>query len=425
MVLRAGRCAGRCTRACVPCVVWHRYELALNTFYDGFTQLFNLACAVDTPDVLNTKWPRRVDEISNEWLSALMGRTVTKHTKKLLEDGALSDACIVSLTFDAGDARAGRGVDSVVLKYAKANDASRLAAVNAGSYEKECHAYDSVKDILGLKTPDCYGVFREEGSYEWFCICMENLALDNEELDQTKGISVEEQRELVHIIANFNGKHYKNPEIMTQPWVFPKDDDKYLPFFAPYFDAFAADPSSYDGLQAAFDRAPERKMSLTNHDDPYLIAITKFMQGPKGVATANKLYEIWATRPMTLLHGDTRSNNIFKSKTDGSYTFIDWQMIGAGPPGIELVQLMSASMAGTVGNLPNYAEIPKLVEEYYEVLIAAAPELATDGYTLDLCKQDFSLALVPLYFGCCCAIGPMFFELPLDNGLWPFLEVSS
>jgi len=84
---------------------------------------------------------------------------------------------------------------------------------------------------------------------------------------------------------------------------------------------------------------------------------------------------------------------------------------------------MSASMAGTAGNVPLYQQTPKLVEEYYATLIAAAPALAADGYTLDLCQQDFSLALVPLYFGCCCAIGPMFFELPLDNGLWPFLEV--
>ena len=56
-----------------------------------------------------------------------------------------------------------------------------------------------------------------------------------------------------------------------------------------------------------------------------------FMEGPKGTATMQKVYENWSTRPMTLLHGDARADNIFKSKEGDGFTIIDWQMITAGP----------------------------------------------------------------------------------------------
>ena len=47
----------------------------------------------------------------------------------------------------------------------------------------------------------------------------------------------------------------------------------------------------------------------------------------------------------TLTHGDLRSDNLFRSKTPGlSLTFIDWQTLKVGPIGVELAQMMSASM---------------------------------------------------------------------------------
>ena len=53
-----------------------------------------------------------------------MGRTVTGYDQVILGAGVLSDACILTLQYDAADSRTARA-SSVVLKYAKANDGGR------------------------------------------------------------------------------------------------------------------------------------------------------------------------------------------------------------------------------------------------------------------------------------------------------------
>ena len=58
--------------------------------------------------------------------------------------------------------------------------------------------------------------------------------------------------------------------------------------------------------------------------------LSAFHRRPKGQATIQKVYENWSARPMTLLHGDARADNIFKAKEGGAFTIIDWEMITAG-----------------------------------------------------------------------------------------------
>ena len=77
---------------------------------------------------------------------------------------------------------------------------------------------------------------------------------------------------------------------------------------------------------------------------------------------------------MTLLHGDCRADNIFKAKADGAFTFIDWQMITAGPIGCELLQLASASMSDPA----DYKKMNTLVEHYYDVVMSGAPDMKAD-----------------------------------------------
>jgi aminoglycoside phosphotransferase (APT) family kinase protein len=49
----------------------------------------------------------------------------------------------------------------------------------------------------------------------------------------------------------------------------------------------------------------------------------------KGMAIAN-------TRPMTIIHGDLNSGNVWKSKAhDGSLLLADWQIARMAPPGAD------------------------------------------------------------------------------------------
>jgi ApbE superfamily uncharacterized protein (UPF0280 family) len=67
--------------------------------------------APDAETIVATQWPRAADAITNEWLSALLGGTVTAFEVKTVTSGAMSDMCIVTPTYTGAP-----GKPSVVLK---------------------------------------------------------------------------------------------------------------------------------------------------------------------------------------------------------------------------------------------------------------------------------------------------------------------
>ena len=255
-----------------------------------------------------------------------------------------------------------------------------------------------------------------EAPNEWFCIAMENLCIENDVCDQIAGMSYEDQFNLITDVANFNGSNFHNKQLLDMDWIAPADKNSYKPWFGAWFDAYS--PAVFAQALVHIKRHDSvRVISCTNNEDPNIMKMIKFMESPKGIRTINKIYDVWATRPMTLLHGDTRADNIFKSKADGKFTIIDWQMICAGPIGCELLQLCSASMKDHA----DYTKIHSLVEHYYATVMAAAPDMAAD-YPLQTVKDDFAASCVMLYFGGMSTLGAMFETLELDNPLWSLIE---
>ena len=77
----------------------------------------------------------------------------------------------------------------------------------------------------------------------------------------------------------------------------------------------------------------------------YMISLTAYVVENREHIVST-LYEILASRTMTLVHGDMRSDNIFKKKGALEFCYIDWQGVSMGSPSIDMLQLMSASMTG-------------------------------------------------------------------------------
>ena len=83
-------------------------------------------------------------------------------------------------------------------------------------------------------------------------------------------------------------------------------------------------------------------------DWPDVAALTALLCGPRSDAILDHIYDGLSARPRTLLHGDMRADNVFRTTGagpgDAELTFIDWQVIHAGPPGPEFTQAWMHSL---------------------------------------------------------------------------------
>ena len=162
---------------------------------------------------LLANYPKRLEDVTIEWLSTLLHSKVSKGEVKVkLEAGVTGDAgmlcavhqfCFISRTvvvhacmahgvtaiFGLDYDKGSSGPASIVLKYAKSLPASRALAQDANMYEKETFFYMNLHSLVApvLPIPYVVDVFIDpEKPKEFFCIAMENLSVDYEAMDQIK-----------------------------------------------------------------------------------------------------------------------------------------------------------------------------------------------------------------------------------------------
>lgn len=136
--------------------------------------------------------------------------------------------------------------------------------------------------------------------------------------------------------------------------------------------------------------------------NPAFAELMQTMVGEKGDAIIAEIYRMLATRPSTLIHGDMRSDNLFRSKArnaDGKfdYKIVDWQAVAYGPAGVEFVELL----CGAFADVNDYDRLDELLGVYYTELTSKCPQAS--AYTTEMLKEDFALVTV-LWF---CALMPV------------------
>ena len=114
--------------------------------------------------------------------------------------------------------------------------------------------------------------------------------------------------------------------------------------------------------------------------------------GPSCNGIHDRIYDIFSSRPKTLLHGDMRADNIFRTVSAdranadaAQLTFVDWQVIHAGPPGAEFTQAWMHSLEPEVRRKDR-----ALLRDYHDRLVALNPAAAS--YTYEMLLDDYTLA---------------------------------
>ena len=332
-------------------------------------------------------FPTTAKEITNEWLSGVLGKPVTGFTTTFLEGGVLADAFKLQHITYAGDG--GAGPESVVVKVPNAVQELREMAIGSGAYAKEANFYSNLASEVPLRAPTTYAVFTDgSDACGSFIIVMEDLTAHSKVFDQVDDPpGVEYARKVALAAAEMHAKFWQS-EALSLPWVGGAGE-RYV--------------FSLDGLARTMSQtyAPFRELwsqmygydLFASQPDGRVEELFGLLSGPKAHGILDRIYDILSTRPKTLLHGDMRADNIFRtdprlgrSAEESTLTFIDWQVLHAGPPGVEFTQAWFNSLEPDVR-----AHDREILREYHARLVALQPAAA--AYTFDMLIEDYALGM--------------------------------
>ena len=133
---------------------------------------------------------------------------------------------------------------------------------------------------------------------------------------------------------------------------------------------------------------------------PEIGGVIKVMTGNCRLKIREVFRKNLSSRPQTLLHGELCPENIFQGKSDRrAFVFSDFQMLHAGPPAIDLVQLLSTNLS----NVDEYTDIDSYVERYYSMLLRHAAQNGhadvVTKYTSEMLMEDIRIGFVLVFLG--------------------------
>jgi len=329
-------------------------------------------------------FPRKLDDVTNDWLSVVLGARVTGYRTEILEGSNLSDTYRLHAITYGGDRR---GPPSVFLKVAHHAKEIRDIAVAGNLYTKEVTFLTELAARVPLRTPEVYGCFTDGSpTTEFFVIVMEDLTTHSKVFDQVDDPPDEAfARRIADEAASLHAAFWES-DVTRLPWV-GREDGRYLPPLH----------SVSSGVRHAWPvfRDLWRQMygvDFLAPDDAPLEELAALLCGPTSQGIHERIYDILSSRPKTLLHGDLRADNIFRTYpaanttvANTTLTYIDFQLVHAGPPGPELTEMWVHSLEPEVRRRDT-----DMLRQYRETLVSLNPDAA--AYTYDMLLEDYALA---------------------------------
>jgi aminoglycoside phosphotransferase (APT) family kinase protein len=178
---------------------------------------------------------------------------------------------------------------------------------------------------------------------------------------------------------------WQRPELDEMDWLPVPNAPQYV----------AAVPNIYRAglpvLEAEWgDRVPPSAIDVARSVDP------KF----------EELLHRTAGGPMTLIHGDTRLDNIFYSTTDDSVAFIDFQLALRGRAAADIAYLIGTSVPHDLAR-DNWEQ---LLRRWHDAVV----DLGVDGYSFDDAITQYREAALYYLSGAMSLIGT--FDAGNDRG---------
>lgn len=245
-------------------------------------------------------FPRRLAEVSLQWLSEVLGMDVASFESSDIGagKGMMGDIFRLELTGAAGEQLV------VVAKFSADREELRIAAKRAGVFEREVNFYRHIAPTLKCRIPRCYGSWFDPDTAQ-FVILMESIDVDPS-VNQIKGMSFEQARTVVGELAAL---HIPSSEVV-----------QFRELIMP-----ASSEARRTNQRLFVGSGWERLRKLV--PEHLRVALSPGEMADRLVAAIDVL----AAQTYFLLHGDARPDNLLFSKSSGEVVLVDWQGLMFGP----------------------------------------------------------------------------------------------
>ncbi|HTK17073.1 MAG TPA: phosphotransferase [Acidimicrobiia bacterium] len=286
--------------------------------------------------------PRTVDDLTPEWCSDALGRTITKVTPTPLGVGVGLIGQLFRLELDGPD-----GARTVVAKMAAPTPEGRFVATVLNMYGREASFYEQLSARTAIGHPMCFHSEHDPQTQD-AVLLLEDVSPRGRVLDQLKGCSVKEARPAIRTLANLHASFWDDSTLDDAGWLLRLADDPY-----PGAVGFAYE-TAWPRVQEFF---PEQMTP----------AVQAF--GDRYASQIPALFGKLSEPPLVLAHGDWRLDNLFFTADD--VIAVDWQLIdrSVGPRDLAYFATQSANVPDRAG--------------YEELFATYIGDLAARGVTPD------------------------------------------
>jgi hypothetical protein len=246
--------------------------------------------------------PKSIDDITAEWLSHALGRSITAVTAEPIGVGVGLVGQLFRLQLE------GRGAPStMVAKLAAATEEDRFVATVLNMYGREVGFYGELSPRTSIAHPECFYAAHDPVTQDC-TLLLEDVSARGRGGDQVTGCSLADARSAIRTLARLHACFWDDASLTDMPFLLQLADEPYPAAVAMAYDI------GWPRVQELFgDMIDDR---VREFGDDYARRIP---------ALFAKLCE----GPLVLSHSDWRLDNLFFTGANGTgeVIAIDWQLI--------------------------------------------------------------------------------------------------
>ncbi len=255
-------------------------------------------------------FPTTVDAVTKEWLSQVLGITVTGFDIHPLGEGVGLIGLVTRIRLEASS-----GPATLIAKFPSPAPENRAVAEMYNMYGREYYFYADIGPSINLRIARCYHAEYNPDNHD-FVLLLEDL-VDYQAGDQIRGCSVQETERVVKTLAALHADTWETTRNQLQ---------------------LHNTPAQCAGMVAGFQLG--WPVVLREFSD--LVPAAARELGDTMPEAISKLLAKMCASPVCISQGDCRLDNIFFGADD--VVLIDWQAISKSAPEHDLAYFITQSL---------------------------------------------------------------------------------